>query len=413
MTLSSVLKGRAPVVLLETANITSGVGNGVVMVVLPWLVLELTGSPAAAGLLAALSTLPALIVIPLVGAAIDRYGRKPISVLSDFASALSVIAFPIVGWLVGLDLAWILILAVIGAGLDPAGYTARKSLIIDAAHASGMRLQSLNGLHEALFAAGWTVGPLLGAGLIATVGAAQGLWVPGILFIIAALCIVAMRVSDAGQAARDEDTEKSTGFAELTRGFVALWSDKALRVLTIAIMVLAGVYLPTESVILPVHFEALNQPEGMGIVIGALAGGGVLGAFAYGPLSRHLTNHQIITIALLGTALGVIPMALLPPLWILAVFGFILGLSWGPMQPLLNTLVQVRIPANEQGRVFSVQLTAFYVFPPLAMLATGAASEEWGVRAVYPVIAGLLLITGIVTLSLKSIRTLDDHPNKD
>ena len=413
MTLSSVLKRRAPVVLLETANITSGIGNGVVMVVLPWLVLELTGSPAAAGLLAALSTIPALIVIPLVGAAIDRYGRKPISVLSDIASALSVIAFPIVGWFIGLDLAWILILAILGAGLDPAGYTARKSLIIDAAQASGMRLQSLNGLHEALFAAGWTVGPLLGAGLIATVGAEQGLWVPGVLFIIAAMCILAMRVSDAGQEAREEDETSATGFAELTRGFVALWSDKALRVLTIAIMVLAGVYLPTESVILPVHFEALNQPEGMGIVIGALAGGGVLGAFAYGPLSRRLTNHQIITIALLGTVLGVIPMAFLPDLWILAVFGFILGLSWGPMQPLLNTLVQLRIPANEQGRVFSVQLTAFYVFPPLAMLATGVASEEWGVRAVYPVIAGLLLITGIVTLSLKSIRHLDDRPHKD
>ena len=413
MTLSSVLQRRAPVVLLETANFTSGIGNGVVMVVLPWLVLELTGSPAAAGLLAALSTIPALVMIPLVGAAIDRYGRKPISVLSDIASALSVIAFPIVGWLVGLDLAWILILAVIGAGLDPAGYTARKSLIIDAAEAGGMRLQSLNGLHEALFAAGWTLGPLLGAGLIATVGAEQGLWVPGVLFIIAALCILAMRVSDAGQAAREEGLERGTGFAELTRGFVALWTDKALRVLTIAIMVLAGVYLPTESVILPVHFQSLNQPEGMGVVIGALAGGGVLGAFAYGPLSRRLTNHQIITVALVGTALGVIPMAFLPELWILAVFGFVLGLSWGPMQPLLNTLVQVRIPAYEQGRVFSVQLTAFYVFPPLAMLVTGAASEEWGVRAVYPVIAGLLILTGVVTLSLKSIRTLDELPHKD
>lgn len=400
-------------VLLETANFTSGIGNGVVMVVLPWLVLELTGSPAAAGLLAALSTIPALVMIPLVGAAIDRYGRKPISVLSDIASALSVIAFPIVGWLVGLDLAWILILAVIGAGLDPAGYTARKSLIIDAAEASGMRLQSLNGLHEALFAAGWTLGPLLGAGLIATVGAEQGLWVPGVLFIIAALCILAMRVSDAGQVAREEGLERGTGFAELTRGFVALWTDKALRVLTIAIMVLAGVYLPTESVILPVHFQSLNQPEGMGVVIGALAGGGVLGAFAYGPLSRRLTNHQIITVALVGTALGVIPMAFLPELWILAVFGFVLGLSWGPMQPLLNTLVQVRIPAYEQGRVFSVQLTAFYVFPPLAMLVTGAASEEWGVRAVYPVIAGLLILTGVVTLSLKSIRTLDELPHRD
>ena len=413
MTLSSVLKGRSPVVLLEMANITSGVGNGIVMVVLPWLVLERTGSPAAAGLLAALSTIPALIVIPLVGAAIDRYGRKPVSVLSDIASAISVIAFPVVGFLIGLDLAWILALAVIGAGLDPAGYTARKSLIVDAARAGGVRLQSLNGLHEALFAAGWTVGPLLGAGLIATVGAEQGLWVPGVLFIIAAGCIAAMRVSDAGQQARESDDEKDSGFRELTRGFVALWADKALRVLTIAIMVLAGVYLPTESVILPVHFEAMNQPEGLGVVIGALAGGGVLGAFAYGPLSRRLTNHQIITVALIGTALGIIPMAFLPPLWILAIFGFVLGLSWGPMQPLLNTLVQVRIPAQEQGRVFSVQLTAFYVFPPLAMLAAGAASEQWGVDAVYPVIAGLLIVTAVVTLSLRSIRHLDDHPHSD
>jgi MFS family permease len=138
-----------------------------------------------------------------------------------------------------------------------------------------------------------------------------------------------------------------------------------------------------------------------------LAGGGVLGAFAYGPLSRHLTDYRIIRIALLGTALGVIPMAFLPALPILVFFAFILGISWGPMQPLLNTLVQRRIPAQEQGRVFSVQLTAFYVFPPLAMLATGAAAEEWGVRAVYPVVAACLLVTGVVTLSLKAIRDVD------
>lgn len=411
MTLSTVLKGRAPVVLLESANITSGVGNGIVMVVLPWLVLERTGSPAAAGLLAALSTLPALVVIPLVGAAIDRYGRKPVSVLSDIASAISVIAFPIVGWLGNLDLVWILVLAIIGASLDPAGYTARKSLIVDAARASGVRLQSLNGLHEALFAAGWTVGPLIGAGLIATVGAEQGLWLPGALFAIAAVCIAAMRIRDAGLQARAEQTDESAGIRGLTRGFVALWADKSLRVVTIAIMVLAGVYLPTESVILPVHFEALDMPEGMGIVIGALAGGGVLGALAYGPMSRRFTNRQIITIALLGTAIGIIPMSLLPPLWVLAVFGFLLGLSWGPMQPLLNTLVQVRIPPHEQGRVFSVQLTAFYVFPPLAMLLTGVASEEWGVGAVYPVIAALLVLTIAITLSLRAIRTIDQPPH--
>ncbi len=395
-----------PVVLLQIANLLSGIGNGAVMVIIPWLVLERTDSAAAAGLVAAVSTLPALVVVPAVGVAIDRFGRKPMSVISDLASAVSVIAFPVVGWLVGLDLFWILLLAVLGASLDPAGYTARKSLIVDAARAGKVRLETLNGVHEALFAAGWTLGPLVGAGLIATLGAEQGMWIPGALFVIAAACIAAMRVSDAGQAAL-EHADVVTGLAGLTRGVIALWQDKALRTLTIAIMVLAGVYLPTESVILPVYFEALGQPEGLGFVIAALAGGGVLGAFAYGPLSRHLTDYRIIRIALLGTALGVIPMAFLPALPILVFFAFILGISWGPMQPLLNTLVQRRIPAQEQGRVFSVQLTAFYVFPPLAMLATGAAAEEWGVRAVYPVVAACLLVTGVVTLSLKAIRDVD------
>ena len=395
-----------PVVLLQIANLLSGIGNGAVMVIIPWLVLERTDSAAAAGLVAAVSTLPALVVVPAVGVAIDRFGRKPMSVISDLASAVSVIAFPVVGWLVGLDLFWILLLAVLGASLDPAGYTARKSLIVDAARAGKVRLETLNGVHEALFAAGWTLGPLVGAGLIATLGAEQGMWVPGALFVIAAACIAAMKVSDAGQAAL-EHADVVTGLAGLTRGVIALWQDKALRTLTIAIMVLAGVYLPIESVILPVYFEGLGQPEGLGFVIAALAGGGVLGAFAYGPLSRHLTDYRIIRIALLGTALGVIPMAFLPALPILVFFAFILGISWGPMQPLLNTLVQRRIPAQEQGRVFSVQLTAFYVFPPLAMLATGAAAEEWGVRAVYPVVAACLLVTGVVTLSLKAIRDVD------
>jgi len=395
-------------VLLETANALSGTGNGIVMVVLPWLVLELTDSAAAAGLVAALSTIPALFVIPAIGAAVDRFGRKPVSVISDLASAVSVIAFPIVAWLIGLDFAWVLVLAIIGASLDPGGYTARKSLIVDATRASGVRLETLNGIHEALFAAGWTLGPLIGAFLIATVGAVQALWVPAVFFVIAAISIAAMRVGDAGREAVDDGADEVGGWRGLLRGFSALNADHALRTLTFAIMVLAGVYLPTESVLLPVHFEALGQPEGLGIVIAGLAGGSVLGAFAYGWLSNRFTQYRIIQMAMIGTAVGIVPMALLPGLWLLAVAGFVLGLSWGPMQPLLNTAVQRRIPDQEQGRVFGVQLTAFYVFPPVAMLITGAASERWGVPAVYPVIAALLIVVGIVTLSLRSIRRIDD-----
>lgn len=392
--------------LLELANLTSGTGNGIVMVVLPWLVLELTGSAAAAGLVAALSTLPALVIVPVVGAAVDRFGRRRLSVISDLASAASVLAFPLIGWWAGLDFTWVLVLAVIGASLDPAGYTARKSLIVDAARAGDVRLDTLNGIHEALFAAGWTLGPLIGAALITTVGAVDAFWVPGAMFVVAAGCVAAMRVRDAGREAVEQGEEGVTGWRGLTRGFAALNADRALRALTIAVMVLAGVYLPTESILLPVHFEALGQPEGLGIVIAALSGGSVLGALSYGWLSARQTKYQIIRLALAGTAIAIVPMALLPGLPLLVAAGLVLGLSWGPMQPLLNTVVQQRIAAQEQGRVFSVQLTAFYVFPPVAMLLTGAASERWGVNLIYPVLAALVIIVGAVALSSASIRSL-------
>ncbi|MFM8508273.1 MAG: MFS transporter, partial [Actinomycetota bacterium] len=58
---------RSAFARLQVANLSSGVANGVVMITVPWLVLERTGSPARAGLLAALVSLPGIFVSPVVG----------------------------------------------------------------------------------------------------------------------------------------------------------------------------------------------------------------------------------------------------------------------------------------------------------------------------------------------------------
>ena len=61
------------------------------MITVPWIVLELTGSAAKAGLLAALSSLPGIVVSPVVGGLIDRFGRRAISMFSDVMSMISVL----------------------------------------------------------------------------------------------------------------------------------------------------------------------------------------------------------------------------------------------------------------------------------------------------------------------------------
>ena len=400
-----------PIALLQVPNLLSGMSNGVVTIAVPWLVLQRTGSVTAAGLVAALSALPGIFASPLAGWAVDYFGRRIVSIVSDILSAIAVAAIPLVAMVTDLNLSIILALAMLGAVFDPAGYTARRALIPDVADASGMEVTRLNGLHEGIFSIGWIVGPLVGSLLIAALGDTAAFWVPFALFVIAAILIGFLRVGDTGQVAKAE--RKEAGIAPLSAwqnaslGAKLIWRDHTLRAITITVMVLAAIYLPTETVLLPAYFTELDSPESLGFILAALAAGSVIGSFSYSWLNRRMKRRTIVYVALIGTSVTFIPIAFLPPMGILTLFAFLFGLMWGPMQPLLTTIVQLRIDPDAQGRVFGIQTAAFYVAPPAAMFLAGVAAENFGVEPVLLTIAGFLVLTALGVLRVKSLRDID------
>ena len=400
------MKKKLPVVLHQLSNFSSGLGNSIVMITIPWLILEETGSPAFAGLVAAISALPGLLISPIGGWLVDHIGRRSVSIGADLLSALAVVAFPIVALTSGLSSTTILIIAVIGAIFDPAGYTARKTLLADVAKASDIKLDRLNGIHEGFMGVAWVFGPAVGASLISTVGAVNSFWVAGGLFIFAALAIAFLRVGNLGKDARDlaEEMGEKTN-RSIRVGFQVLWNDKLLRTLTISILIIAAVYLPTETVVLSTYFEDLGQPASLGIVISALAAGYAVGSFGYGWISARLERKNLVRTTFIGVALSIVPMAFLPPLPILAVAGFFLGLFWGPFNPLMSTLIQQRVAADQQGRVFGVQTAVFYAAPPLGMVLAGLSVESYGVSDTYIVLAAILSVTSILALLTKSLRS--------
>jgi MFS family permease len=333
-------------------------------------------------------------------------GRRAVSVGADLLSSLAVLAFPIVALTYGLSSLSILLIAVVGAIFDPAGYTARKTLLADVAKASEIELDRLNGIHDGFMGISWILGPAVGAGLISTVGAINSFWVSAGLFVIAAMAIVFLRVGNLGKDARDlaelngEVTNKS-----LRVGFQVLWNDKLLRTITFAILIIAAVYLPTETVVLPTYFEDLDNPAGLGIVISGLAAGSAIGSFGYGWISKRISRKNLVRMTLIGTAVSILPMAFLPPLPVLILSGFALGLSWGPFNPLISTLIQQRVPADQQGRVFGVQTAVFYAAPPLGMVLAGISVESLGVGTTYLILAAILSTTALLALLTKSLRS--------
>ena len=394
---------RSAFARLQIANIASGVANGVVMITVPWLVLERTDSPARAGLLAALVSIPGIFVSPIVGGLIDRVGRRAVSALSDFLSCLSVLLF-VVGELLG-ELGFVLIalFAVLGAVFDPAGYTARKALILNAAESSGMNVDKANGRHEGFFAVGWMLGPALGAWFIEFGGPTLAFAATSGLFLSAALVVRSMRVREQ----RGEHHDNNDRFIDgLRKGWRILRGDKPLFTFTIGLTVMSGLYMPIDTVIFPTYFESIDDAFGLGAVLSAIALGVMFGAFAYGKIAERYSSSVLLRVIVLSSTACLLPMGFLPNTAVFVSFAFLTGMAWGPFNPLWNSVVQRRVAPTSQGRVYGLQMSLMYAAPPIGQLVIGWGVETFGLRGTFSVVLAIFALSAATIATRRSLQSL-------
>ncbi|AOY55489.1 MFS transporter [Candidatus Rhodoluna planktonica] len=393
-----------PYVFLEISSLTSVIGGSMLFILFPWLALDVTGSSAAAGLLVTITAIPGLLLSPVMGSIIDRFGRRNTSMWVEYLSAVSVVILPIVAWFIDINLFILILIGVIKNFVSSGSPSARKSLVPDAATAAGMTLPRANSIHEALFATGFAIGPAIAAVLIDQIGAINAFWVSGIFSVIAGVFSQLIRVHEKHE---ENDEESGNIFVYASQGFRILFSTPAVLIMMSTFLFLAIVYLPTEMVVLPRYFNEIGYPEGLGIIISVMAGASTIGALLFEKINKYLSFAKIFRIAILGVAVAMIPMSLLPPQWAFVVFGAILGLTWGPLGPLLNTVVQEKIPANKRGRVFALELAIWSGGPMISMVAVGLALDAFGVRAVYLIEAILVTAVAIFMATRKRLRELD------
>ena len=394
---------RSAFARLQVANLSSGVANGVVMITVPWLVLERTGSPARAGLLAALVSLPGIFASPIVGGLIDRVGRRAVSALSDVLSCLSVLLFVIGEIVTELSYLWIACFAILGAVFDPAGYTARKSLIPNAAQSSGMSVDKANGRHEGFFAIGWMIGPAAGAWFIEIGGPTLAFATTSTLFLLAALAVRSMRIREHRE---EHSSDHDSFFKGLRGGWALLKSDRPLFTFTIGLTVMSGLYMPIDTVIWPTHFESIDNAAGLGAVMSAVALGVVIGAFAYGRLAERVPLVVLLRAMVVMSTAALLPMGFLPGTVVFALLAFLTGLAWGPFNPLWNSVVQRRVDTASQGRIYGLQMSLVYAAPPIGQLLVGWGIEAVGLRTTFSALLAMFALTAATIASLRSLSKL-------
>jgi MFS family permease len=388
-----VQRKLAPFVLLQFASITSVISGSMVFIAIPWLALELTGSAAAAGFVAAMTAIPALLIAPIIGSIIDRFGRRFVAIWAELFTALTVLLIPFISGVWELTVPALIAVGVFRAMFSPGGSTSRKSLVPDAASPAQMTLDRANSIHEGLFATGFAIGPALATFCIALIGSANTFFVVAFFGILSAFFATLIKVIE--QHEENDETEKEPFFKYALQGFKVLGQNPGVLVMMAAIMTLAVIYLPTEMVVLPAYYTMLEDPEGLGLAISIGAGASIFGALGFEQIHKRISSANILRIGILGIGLAMVPMSQLPSqFWMVFFFGM-LGLAWGPLLPLLNTVIQQKIPANKRGRVFALEMTIWQAGPLLSMVAVGTAVDSFGIGPVYMVLAAGVLVAGV------------------
>jgi MFS family permease len=394
----------APYLLVELSNITSVIAQSMVFISLPWLALEITGSAASAGALVALTSIPGIFFGPILGTLIDRIGRRISGIISETLAAITILLIPVVHNSVEVSFALLVLLALGRAMVAPAGGTSRKSIIPDVAGPARLSLERANSIHEAVFATGFAIGPAVGALFIGLIGPFDVFYV---VAVFSALSATAMFFVKTKEARGDGVSETGSLLKDTVLGAKTILKTPAVLLGMSFVMTLAMIYLPTEMVVLPAHFNGIKSAEGLGLLISTMAGASVVGALLFERLQKLLKYSTIMKLGFIGIGSSVLLMSFLPPFWLLLILGAVLGFSWGPLMPMLNTVIQRVIPENMRGRVFGIEMTIWGAGPTLTAVAVGLAVDGVGVQPVYFFLAAIVLAMSVFVSFNKANKQLD------
>jgi hypothetical protein len=379
-------------------SIISNLGDQLTIVALPWLVLKLTGSALALGLVVALMGIPRAVFILLGGAMVDRHSPKRILMISKIANAvlLGLVSGFVLGvepgatWQLGPALSVVMgprvILSIICGFAFCIGLAQAFSIPSGTAmmpHAlPPEHLQAANGMLMGLRQLSMLVGPLLAALLIAVggngagaVADARGLaWAFGldcISFLVSAwtLSRVVLRAT-----ARPEGDQESV-LRSVGAGLRMVWNDVALRLCFtywgIVTLFIGG----SMQVALPVLAnDTLHGASTLGVLMGASGAGSLLGMAAAAVAGKRLRFASFGATLLLADAVSgllLAPIGSVRTTWLAAGLLLLLGVLQGFLQITVYTWIQRRVPTHMIGRTMSIFMFIFMGMAPLSAAATG------------------------------------------
>jgi MFS family permease len=348
-------------------------GTWMQMTAQSWLVLTLTHSSTALGVIVALQTLPVLLLAPYGGVIADRVDKRRLMVALQSAMGVQALILGLLT-VTGAVRVWEIGLLAALLGLNNAFENpARQSFMLEMVGAEYLR--NAVSLNSVLVNVARTVGPAIAGLLIATVG-------DGVCFLINAASFVAVVFSlttmDLSQIHPSKPTVRAPG--QLREGFRYVRSTPALAV-PLLMMAVVGCLTYEFQVTLPVMAsKGLHTGSaGYGFMTAAMGVGAVFGGLFVA--ARGRTGVRALVVAASGFGVTTLLATVAPSLSLEIVALALVGATSIQFMSMGNSTLQLTAAPNMRGRVMSLWFVAFQGSTPIGAPIVGVIMGALGARA--------------------------------
>ncbi len=337
--------------LYYSGQIISTCGTWMQSIAQAWLVLKLTNSGTALGLIVALQSLPILVFGAWGGVLADRFSKRKLLIFTQLAFATLAL---ILGTLVatGVVRLWMVAVLALGYGLiNVIDNPTRQSFVVEMVGES--ELKNAVTLYSSLVNLSRIIGPTIAGILIATIGLAPCFFVNALSYVAVVIMLLVMRASELHPAIR---LARARG--QITAGLRYVWANPVLRDVLV-IMAIIGTLTYEFQVSLPMiaEFTFNGTASSYATLTASLGVGAVVGGLI--TASRKASSFQAVVLASLLFGAATLAASLMPTLALTATVLMVVGFCSITFSAMGNTVLQLTSTPQMRGRVMSLWAIAF------------------------------------------------------
>lgn len=333
-----------------------------------------------AGFVFGVTFITAFIFSPIWGRVGDKYGYKPILVITGTGISLSIF---LMGYMHSVyQLFFLRMFMGVVTGFIP------TSLALIASQTPKKMVGEVLGTLQTGSVSGSLFGPLIG-GLLADSFGFKYTFIYTAFAIFVATLFVLFGVNEKKR------NEKKNREKEYTRKEVLTFIFHKRLLLTIMVItLLIQVANFTIQPLLALYVKQLSDAEDVaflaGIAFSATGFGNLLATRHWGKLGDRIGHPKVITILLIGGAVLFIPQAFVQSLWQLMILRFFFGMCAGGLIPCTTAYIRLITPIEMQGEVQGYNVSFRFLGNVIGPMLGGVISGYIGISSVFFVTSGIL-----------------------